>query len=808
VARVTELEKRYIGRPVFRAEDQRLLRGTGRYTDDIDLPGQLEVAFVRSVHANARIRSLSTSDAATAPGVRLVLTGDDLGALNAPLPAFVPDPGMRAPSTQLPLATERVRYVGEIIAMVIADDRYLAEDAAELVAVDYEVLPAVVDLATAADGPGRVHDEVADNVAGTFEDRTGDPDRAFATAQLTERLHLSIERSLASPLEGRGVVADWDPRRSHMRVWASTQAPVALKFGLCRLLGLASDQMDLAAPDVGGGFGSKIMVFYPEELLIPVASLRLGRPVKWTEDRWEHFVSANQERGQIHDAEVAFDQTGRITAVRTSFLHDSGAYTPYGSDVAFNTSTHVLGQYAIPNFAVSCEVRYTNKPPVSPYRGAGRPQAVFVMERLVRAVARRVDLDPIEVRRRNLIPSDAFPYEVGLHIKAPVTYDSGDYQAAFDLALELLDPASVRTEQAAARETGRYLGLGLAPYIEATAPAQSEGCGARLEPSGKIRLSLGLASQGQGHETVFAQIAADVLGVRPEDVIVQTGNTAGQDDGIGTFGSRGIVMGGNAVAKATGAIRTMVAEFAADLFECRPEDIEIRDGWVAVSGSPATRLRLSTVATLANPFGYPGPWGTEDDPAILERASARAGEHRPASTRFEVRGYADQPAMTYASGVHGAVVDVDPETGKVAIQRYVLVHDCGVVINPMIVEGQVVGGLAQGIGGALLERLDFDPSGQPRTTSFMDFRLPTVDDIPDLRLAEIQTPSPLNPLGVKGTGEAGVIPVSAVIAEAIEDALEPFGVRITSMPLFPDQIVGLIETSHSQVGSPVPSATR
>jgi CO/xanthine dehydrogenase Mo-binding subunit len=794
---MADLARRYIGQSLSRVEDQRLLRGQGRYTDDIDLPRQLEVAFVRSVHANARIRSIDTSDAVAAPGVRLVLTGEDLGALNAPLPAFVPDPGMRAPSTQLPLATERVRYVGEIVAMVVADDRYLAEDAAALVGVDYEPLPAVVDLATAPDGPGLVHDEVTDNVAGTFEDSTGDPDAAFAAAPFTERLHLSIERSLASPLEGRGVVAAWDPTLGHMRMWASTQAPVALKFGLCRLLGLASDQMDLSAPDVGGGFGAKIMVFYPEELLVPVASLRLGRPVKWTEDRWEHFVSANQERGQIHDAEVAFDETGRILAVRTSFLHDSGAYTPYGSDVAFNTSTHVLGQYAIPNFALSCEVRYTNKPPVSPYRGAGRPQAVFVMERLVRAVARRLDLDPIEVRRRNLIPADAFPYEVGLHIKAPVTYDSGNYQAGFARALELLEPEAFRTEQAEARTAGRYLGLGFSPYIEATAPARSEGCGARLEPSGKIRLSLGLPSQGQGHETVFAQIAADVLGVTPDDVIVHTGNSRGQDDGIGTFGSRGVVMGGNAVAEAARAVRSMVATFAADLFECGSEDIEIQDGWVSVKGSPATRLRLATVATLANPFGYPGPWGTDDDPAVFEMASARAGDHRPASTRFEARGYADQPAMTYASGVHGAVVEVDPQTGKVKILRYVVVHDCGVVINPMIVEGQVIGGLAQGIGGALLERLDFDPSGQPQTTSFMDFRLPTVDDMPELRLAEIETPSPSNPLGVKGTGEAGVIPVSAVIAEAIEDALEPFGVRISSMPLFPDQIVGLIHAARA-----------
>jgi carbon-monoxide dehydrogenase large subunit len=789
---VPEPVSRYIGAAVRRVEDERFLRGRGRYVDDIDLPGQLHGAFLRSIHANARLRSIDVSAARDVPGVRLVLTGADLGALNAPLPAFVPDANMRNPRTQLPLAVDRVRYVGEAIAFIVADDRYLAEDAVGLIEVDYEPLPAVVELAMASSGPGRVHDDVPDNIAGEVHDITGAPDAVFAYAQFVEHVRLSIERSTASPIEGRGLNAEWNPGTQRMRVYASTQAPVALKNGLCRLLGLGQEQMHLEAPDVGGGFGSKIMVFYPEEIVVPFAALRLGRPVKWIEDRWEYFVSANQERGQVHDAEIAFDETGRILGVRTRFLHDSGAYTPYGSDVAFNTATHVLGQYRIPAFEVSAEIVFTNKPPVSPYRGAGRPQAVFVMERLIAAMARRLRRDPIDLRRQNLIPADAFPYETGLHIKAPVTYDSGNYQAGFDKALELLDPAAVRETQAAARAEGRYVGLALVPYIEATAPARTEGCGARIEASGKLVLSLGLGSQGQSHETVFAQIAADTLGCRLEDVVVRTGNTADQDDGIGTFGSRGLVMGGNAVAVAAGRIREQLVEFASHVFECRPADVVIDDGWVFVAGSPARRLRIGTLATLANPFGYPGPWGTEDDPAALELAQSRAEAHRPATPWFEARGYADMPAMTFASGVHAAVVEVDPGTGGVRILKYVLVHDCGRIVNPSVVEGQVLGGLAQGIGGALLERLDFDSEGQPQTTSFMDFRLPTVDDIPDVLLATIETPSTLNPLGVKGTGEAGVIPVSAVIAEAVEDALWPFGVRIDSMPLFPDDIVAMI----------------
>ena len=604
--------------------------------------------------------------------------------------------------------------------------------------------------------------------------------------------NLSLERSTASPLEGRGILADWDATTQRMWIAASTQAPVALKNGLCRLLGLSQEQVHLEAPDVGGGFGAKIMVFYPEEVLIPYAALRLAQPVKWTEDRWEHFVSANQERGQVHDAEIAFDETGRILAVRTSFIHDSGAYTPYGSDVAFNTATHILGQYRVPAFSVACQVRFTNKPPVSPYRGAGRPHAVFVMERLIAAVARRLGRDVNDIRRMNLIPRDAFPYEVGLHIKAPVTYDSGDYQTAFDMAVRLLDISAFRARQEAARKEGRLLGMGLATYIEATAPARTEGCGARLEGSGHLVLSLGLASQGQGHETVFTQIAAEVLGCRMEDVVVRAGNSADQDDGIGTFGSRGLVMGGNAVAMAAGRVRDQVVAFAADLFECRPDDVVIEDGWVSVAGSPTKGVRLGTIATLANPFGYPGDWGNDDDPAMLARARERAGAARPASPWLEAKGYADQPAMAFASGVHAAIVEVEAGTGGVRIERYVLVHDCGVIVNPTIVEGQLLGGLAQGIGGALLERLVFDPSGQPQTTSLMDFRMPTVDDIPDVLLGHVETPSPLNPLGVKGTGEAGVIPVSAVIAEAIEDALAPFGARIDSMPMFPDEILARI----------------
>jgi carbon-monoxide dehydrogenase large subunit len=783
---------RYSGMPIQRVEDDRLLRGGGQYTDDIDLPGQLAAAIVRSVHANARIVSIDTAAAGAARGVHMVITGDDLGALGDPLPLLGPSPALIAPRTQRPLATERVHYVGEAVAMVVADSRYLAEDAAALVEVQYEPLDAVVSLATADRVAARVHDEVEGNLAGVLEDRIGDPEAAFRSAPHVERLHLELERSTASPIEGRAVLADWDRHRRHLRVWDSTQAPVAIKHGLCKMLGLSQEQVDVVAPDVGGGFGTKIMLFYPEEVLIPYAALRLARPVKWTEDRWEHFVSANQERGQIHDAEVAFDGDGRLLAVRTSFVHDTGAYIPYGIAVPANTATHVLGQYRIKNYDVKGRILYTNKTPVSPYRGAGRPHAVFVMERLICAVARRLGLEPHEVRRRNLIQSDEFPYETGLHLDAPVRYDSGDYVKGLEEAIRLLDPAGFRREQAAARAEGRHLGMGMGTYVEATGPAPYESCRARVTEAGHAVFDIAVPSQGQGHQTSMAQIAADVLDLPIEQVLIRGGDSSRVEDGIGTFGSRALLLAGNAVAVAARDLRRQLTEYAAALFECAAADIVVRDGWFQVAGAPDKRVSLSALAALANAYGYPGQRTRDDDPRLLEQLQARAEANRSTPPIFEARGYFGAGQQLYGSGVHAATVEVEATTGHVRILKYVVVHDCGRMINPAIVEGQVLGGLVQGIGGALLEKLEYDDSGQPRSTSFMDFRLPTMDDVPEIVIAHVETPSPLNPLGVKGTGEAGIIPASALLAEAVEDALKPFGVIVDRMPMLPHDVAGLV----------------
>ncbi|MDF1605824.1 xanthine dehydrogenase family protein molybdopterin-binding subunit [Nocardioides sp. YIM 152315] len=781
----------YVGKAVRRKEDDRLLRGLGRYVDDIDPARQLHASVVRSMVANARITNIDVEAARSAPGVHLVLTGRDLGDLNEPLPLLAGHPSLIAAKTQRPLAVDRVRYVGEAVALIVADTRYLAEDAAELISIDYDILDPVVDLGEASSTSAAVHDDVPGNVAGVVTDGVGDPDSVFASAPYTAKLRLSLERTGGMPMETRGVLADWDPRERMLRVWDSTQAPVAIKHGLCRMFGLSSQQVEVIAPDVGGGFGTKIMLFYPEEVLVPFAARALGRPVKWIEDRWEHFVSANQERGQIHDAEVAFDAEGTILAVRTNFVHDTGAYIPYGIAVPANTLTHVLGQYAVKNYAAKATILYTNKPPVSPYRGAGRPHAVFTMERLIRTVAAKLNMEPYEVRLRNLVPADAFPYDVGLTIDAPIRYDSGNYQAGFEKAIHHLDPAGFRKAQEEARARGRYLGMGICAYIESSGPGPYEGCAAKLTDAGTVVLDVATASQGQGHATSFAQIAADSLGAGIDDVVVRGGDSGKVDFGIGTFGSRSLLLAGNAVAVASERLRNKIAAYVSELFECSHDDLEFSEGQVSVKGAPGQSISLAAIAALANAYGYPVDKPLKDDPAVLEKLRERAANVATPPV-FTEDGYFGVGQQLFGSGVHAAIVEVDPEVGAVDVQKYVLVHDCGVVVNPTIVEGQVLGGLVQGLGGALLEVLPFDEQGQPQATSFMDFRMPSIEGLPEIILDHVETPSPLNPLGVKGTGEAGAIPVAAVLAEAIEDALSPFNVFIDRMPLLPHQIANLV----------------
>jgi carbon-monoxide dehydrogenase large subunit len=766
------MSTRYLGARIPRNEDPRLLTGRGLFVDDVRLHGLAHGAVLRSPHAHARLRRVDTRRAREAPGVLAVYTAADLGPLNGPLPKLIPHPALTHHKTQYALASGTVRYAGEAVAFAVAESRYAAEDALDLVEVDYEPLPAAAALEAAAapDAP-RVHEDMPSNVCARYTQRVGDVEAAFARAPHRFAERLVLDRGTASPIETRGVAAVWDARSGRLDIWDSTQAPIPIRNGLARMFGLLQEAVRVVAPDVGGGFGPKVMMFYPEEVLVPFAAMRLGRPVKWIEDRREHFVATNQEREQIHDAEIAVDAEGRILGVRTVFLYDAGAYNPYGLIVPIVASTTLPGPYRLPAYHCEFQAVFTNKTSVSPYRGAGRPHGVFVMERLLDRVARELGLDRAEVRRRNLIPPDAFPYDVGLiyQDQAPLRYDSGNYAACLDRALEMIGYAGWPARQRALRAAGRYVGLGVACYVEGTGIGPYEGARVTVEPSGRVAVATGVGTQGQGHATSFAQLAADALGVDPRDVIVHTGDTGLFGWGTGTFASRAATVAGNAVALAAKAVREKAQVVAAGILEAPAAEIELADGAAFVRGVPARAVPLGELALAANPlrFTLPAEW---DGPGL------------------EAVRYFAPPQGTFANGVHACIVEVDPETGMPTLERYVVVHDCGRVLNPMVLEGQIHGGVAQGLGGAFWEQLRYDEQAQPLTTTFMDYLLPTAADVPPIEVDHLETPSPLNPLGVKGAGEAGVIPVPAAVAQALDDALAPLGVRIRSMPLSPGRL--------------------
>ena len=790
---------RTVGARIPRNEDPRLLQGRGCFVDDIQPAGVLHAAVLRSPHAHARIVAIDATRARALPGVALVLTAADLGELDQPTPLLIPNPALTHPRTPRPLAADEVRYVGEPVALVIADSRYLAEDALEAIEVTWQPLPVVASLdAARAEGAPLVHADVPGNRAARLAQRVGDPDAVLAGAARVFRETLWIERSCGSPIETRGVVAEWDARAGALRVWDATQAPLPIKNGLARMFGLPEFKVDVIAPDVGGGFGTKIMLFYPEEILVPLAAIRLGRPVKWIEDRHEHLIAANQERGQIHDVDVAVDGDGRILALRDRFVHDAGAYTPYGIIVPLITSTQLPGPYRLRHYAVEFDVVYTNTAIVTPYRGAGRPHGAFVMERVIGRVARELGLEAVEVRRRNFIQPHEFPWDVGLTFQdgGPTRYDSGDYPRGLEMALETIGFRDFRARQAEARRQGRHLGLGVACYVEGTGIGPYEGAHVRVEPSGRVLVATGLTTQGQGHATTFAQIAADALGCDPADVTVITGDTRRFNWGAGTFASRALVTSGNAVGVAARKVRNKALRIAADLLEASPDDLEIANGRVSVRGAPASALTLGALATVANPIRY--AYGKEATDAALRLVKPRPGavlapDEEPG---LEAHGYYAPPHATFASGCHAVIVEVDPATGEVKIIKYAVHHDCGRMINPMIVEGQIRGGVAQGVGGALYERIVYDGEGQPLTTTFMDFLMPTAMEVPSIEIVHTETPSPLNPLGVKGVGEAGAIPGPALLAEAVDDALAPFGVRVREMPLGPDRLRQLIAAAR------------
>jgi carbon-monoxide dehydrogenase large subunit len=772
------------GARIKRSEDPQLLTGRAQFVDDVDIPGMVHAAFKRSDYAHARITGIDVTAARALPGVLAVYTAADLGDYLQPSPLLVQPPPTQHivfnQRTATQLAQNKVRYVGEPIAMVVAESRYLAEDAAEQIVVDYEPLPAVVDLeaAMAPDAP-LVHEDVGSNMAAHVIQTKGDYDRARAQADVIIKRRFLYDRGTAAPMEGRGVVAQFDPLARHLTVWDSTQAPIPIRNGLAGMLGLAERQVRVVAPFVGGGFGPKIMMFYPEETLVPWAAMRLGRPVKWIEDRLENFTAMTQERGQVHESEMALTKDGRILGVKDVFLHDTGAYDPYGLTVPLNTQCTLLGPYVIPDYYTEFKAVFTNKTIVTPYRGAGRQHGVFVVERLLDFAARELGLDLVEIRRRNLIPPDKFPWsnEIIFQDFTKLTYDSGNYEPILDKTLQMIGWDTFdREEGARLRAAGKRVGIGVVMYVEGTGIGPYEGARIQIEATGKVTVVTGVGTQGQGHYTSFAQIAAQQLGMPLKDVLVSTGDTGQFNWGTGTFASRGATVAGNAIHAAAVRVREKALQLASDNLEAAVEDIELVDGYAQVRGVPTARISLADLARKANPLRGAVQPGTEPG--------------------LEATAYFGPPMGATAAGAHALILEVDPDTCNVKIHRYVVVHDCGTVINPLILEGQVHGGVAQGLGNAFYEQLIYDENGQLLNASFMDYLLPTASDVPPIAVGHEETPSPLNPIGVKGAGEAGAIPVGPLFAQALENAFADTRLEIREIPLSPSRLWELLQEAQ------------
>jgi carbon-monoxide dehydrogenase large subunit len=781
-------QKPFIGRSIPRREDQRLLTGQGQYIADFELPQMLHAVFVRSPAAHASIKSIDVSRAATAPGVVFALTGPELVKELPP----VPDTQLALPSKwtalvqhnfinpQQPLlAYDKVRHVGEAVAVIVAESRHAAEDAAQLVELALDQLPAVLDPEQAlSTGATIVHDKFATNLIGGFTVGKGDVERAMAGAphKLKRRFH--HHRYAAMPMECRGVVSLYEPRNDAVTIWSSTQVVHWVRREAATVLRLPEARIRCVALDVGGGFGVKGHV-YPEDLLIPYLARRLGCPVKWIEDRREHLLCSCHSRDQIHDVEVGFDGEGHILALRDHFMVDCGAWNPIGAGVVYNTAVHVPGPYKIGALAFEASIAATNKVPNAPYRGAGRPEAAFAMERTMDLVAAELGLEPSEVRLRNMIRADEMPYAMGMPYRdgQPIVYDGGDYPSALRKVLAALGGVDAfRAHQHDARQDGRYLGLGVGCYVEGTGVGPFESALLRIESSGKIFVASGGCPQGQGMETIFAQVAADAWKVKPEDVIVALADTAAIAVGFGTIASRTTVTLSAAIHGATEKLRTKVFAIAANMLECSATDLELRNGHVGIVGVPGAEISLGKLAHAARPG-----WDSGRPPGV------EAG--------LEETFYFEPPTVTWSYAAHAAIVEVDVELGQVQIVDYAITHDCGVVVNPMLVEGQIVGGAVQGIGGALYEDIVYDASGQPLTTTLADYLLPNAHDLPHVQIMHQHSPSPRNPFGVKGVGEGGPIAPPAVIANAVSDALRDFKAEFNRTPVTPQQINAAVRKS-------------
>jgi carbon-monoxide dehydrogenase large subunit len=780
---------RIVGKKAKRIEDRALLRGEGRFVDDIRLEGELQAVFIRSPHAHARVNGIDASRACALPGVLAVLTAEDLAqALTRPrMPLGFPSDTLPSDGTPFVLAGKEVCFVGEAIAMVIAGSRYIAEDAAALVEVDFEVLDALADCRAALDPAApKVRLNATSNVLQQYKVAYGDCTTPFSKGRHVFRESIWQHRGGAHPIEGRGVLARYDVATATVTVWSSTQMAHELYYTLADMLGIDENQVRVIAPDVGGGFGAKFLV-YPEEIAVPAAARLLQRPIKWVEDRCEHFTSAIQERDQYWDVEICVDEEAKILGIRGTLIHDHGAYTPQGTNCAFNAASSMSGPYVVPAYDVEVYVAHTNKVPVTTVRGAGYPEAAFVMERLLDRVARELRLDRAEVRRRNLIPADKIPYAKPLKTRAGVTatIDSGDYLACQVKALAAADYADFPARQAAARKQGRYLGIGLAHGVKPTGRGPFESARVRVSPSGHVSVYTGAMAMGQGLKTSLAQVCAEHLGVTIEQIEVIAGDTAHVPLGMGGFASRQAIMAGSAVHTAALAVRQKAVKVAAKMFEAAEQDFVLRAGRVEIAGVQGMGVSLGEISRKLK--GAPG--------------YALAADVEPG---LDATSLFRQDLQAYANACHVCEVEVDPGTGGVRILRYVAVQDSGRLINPMIAEGQVHGGVVHGIGNALFEWMRYDEAAQPITTTFADYLLPTATEVPNIEVLFHESPSTTNPLGVKGIGEVATVPVGAAVISAIENALTPFGVHFAEAPLLPVRIMQLMDDAL-RVRSDIPT---
>jgi carbon-monoxide dehydrogenase large subunit len=764
---------RYLGARVKRLEDPRLLAGQGSFLDDLTLPGLLHAAFVRSAHAHAIVRSVDAEAGRLVPGVVLVLTGRDLEGKVAPLVPRLEAPGF-TPTAWPALATERARFVGEPVAVVAAATPYAAVDGASAVVVDYDPLPAVPDAAAAlAPGAPRLHPGQPSNVLFEGRGSQGDVEGAFAAAPVVVRETFAHARCSASPLEGRGLIARWEG--DVLTLWTGTQVPHVFRTGVARAFGLPESRVRVIVPDTGGGFGQKMHVM-PEDLAVAALARRAGRPVKWIETRRENLAAATQAREQRVEIEAAADADGSLRALRARLVSDVGAYHVYpltGALEALGAASILPGPYRTPAYAFEIVALATTKPPLGAYRGVGMTMGAFVMERTLDLLADRLGLDPALVRQRNLIPRDAYPFTSATGF----VYDSGDFPKALEVALTLAGYERLVREREAGRARGRLLGIGMACYTEYTGIGSEtyrrrgmadmpgpEAATVRVEADGSVTCLVSFPSQGQGHATTTAQLVADQLGVPLEAVTVRQPDTDEAPPGTGTFASRGAVAQSGAADAAAATVRGALLALAGGLLEASPADLLLADGVVRVRGVPDRGVTVAEVARQAH-------------------AAAGGAARLQATQRF------DPPGPTFSGAVHVASVEVDPETGRVAVRDYVVVEDCGPVINPMIVEGQIHGAVAQGIGEALGERLVYDESGQLVTGTLMDYALPTAGALPAFTIRHLETPSPLTPGGYKGMGEGGTIGAPATIANAVADAVKPLGVAVTTLPILPADLV-------------------